>query len=269
MMNKMIVAVFGNETDVYNGLTGLEGLHVQGAITLYKQIVIEKDDAGEVLVKDVDSSGPIGTALGITLGSMVGLLGGPAAAIVAASGASIAGMTYDIQNAGVDAEFIDDVAEALVPGTFAILADIEEEWTTPLDTQMTESNGVVFRKSRLEVEDEQIQREIDLTKEDMKRYKAEFKASLDNTKENIQKHIDSAKKKLNALADRSKAKMEKLKEEMKEKSETLKAQLKEANEENKAKINDMLEKLEAGYDAQIEKYNRAYEAAVAELEKED
>lgn len=268
-MNRMIVAVFGNEADVYKGTSALNDLHVDGSIVLYKQIVVEKDDTGEVLVKDLDSLGPVGTAVGITLGSIVGLLGGPAAALAAGYGGSVAGMMYDMQNAGVDAEFIDDVAEAMVPGTFAILADIEEEWTTPLDTKMVETNGIVFRKSRSEVEEEQIEREVALVQEDMKRYKAELKASLDESKENIQKHIDSAKKKLTALADRSKAKVNQLKEELKEKSETLKAQLKEANEENKAKINDMLKKLEAGYDAQIEKYNRAYEAAVAELEKED
>ena len=266
-MNKMLVAVFGNESDAYNGLSAMRDLHSDGSITLYKQVVLTKDDAGEVAIKDSDAPGPIGTAVGITLGSLVGLLGGPLGALAGGYGGSLAGMVYDLQNAGVDAEFIDDVSEAMVPGTVAVLADIEEEWVAPLDTKMIECNGIVFRRLRAEVENDQIEREVELTKEDLERLQAEFKESSDEAKENIQKHIDAARKKLTALADRAKEKQDNLNKEFEEKVETLKAQSKDASEKNKAKINAQMEKNKVDYNAQMDKLERAYEAAKSELDK--
>lgn len=267
-MNKMIVAVFENETTAFEGLEKLKELHTDGAISLYGYLIISKDNNGVISGHQMDGMGPIGTAVGITLGGLVGLLGGPAAALAGATGASMAGMIYDMNNAGVDAEFIDDVSEAMVSGTTAILADIEEEWMAPLDAKMIESNGVIFRRLRLEVEDDQIEREIELAAEDLDRLEAELEASEEEMKENIRKHVDATKKKLTVLADRAKEKQDKLEQEIEEKINTLKEQLKDANEKNKAKINAKIDKIKADHKARIDKLKRAWEAAKTELNRE-
>lgn len=267
-MNKMVVTVFGNETDAYNGLSALKKLHWDGDITLYGDIIIEKNDAGKVSVKDADDKGPAGTALGFSLGSLIGLLGGPVAALAAGSAASVAGMIYDMENAGVDAEFIDDVSETIIPGTVAILANIEEEWITPLDTKMLKNDGITFRRLRSDVEYAQWEREIKLENEVMDSLIAEFNESVDADKESIKKHFEKSKAKLKTLADRANEKAENLNNELKEKVEILEAQIENATEENKAKIKAQADKLKADHEARVDKLDRAWEAAKKELNKE-
>jgi len=263
----MTVTVFGNETDAYNGLSALKNLHKNGDITLYGDVLIKKNDVGEVSVEDMDEKGPIGTALGLTLGSLIGLLGGPAAAVVAGTAGGMTGMLYDMDNAGVDSEFIDDVSEAIIPGTVAILANIEEEWTTPLDTKMLENQGITFRRLRSDVEYLQWEREIVLENEVMNELIAEFNDSVDADKASIKKHFEKSKAKLKAIADRVKGKIDTLINELDEKVEILEAQIDNATDENKKKIKAQVAKLKADHEARVDKLNRAWEAAKTELNK--
>jgi len=266
-MNKMIVIVFNNEQDAYNGLSSLKDLHYDGFITLYSQSVIVKDNDGETIIKEAKDNGPIGTALGITLGGLVGLLGGPISALAGAYGGSFAGILYDINKVGVDVEFIDDVSKVLLPNTIAILANIEEEWMSPIDTKMTENNGIVFRKLRQDIEYLQMEKEMQETEEEIARLERELQESVDDTKENITKHLDAAKKKLSSLADQAKEKQEQLNKEFEEKVNTLREQITDVNEENKVKIQKTIDELTEKRDSSIDKLHRAYDAAKSELEK--
>jgi uncharacterized membrane protein len=264
-MNKMMVSVFQNETDAYKGLSALSELQEEGAITLYGQIVITKDKADVITVKDVEGQGPIGTAVGVSLGALVGLLGGPVGAMVGGYGGSLVGMVYDLQNAGIDAEFIDDVSEAMKPNTVAVLADIEEEWMIPLDTKMIDSNGIVYRRLRSEVEEDQVEREVQLTKEEMDHLKTELQESSDEAKENIQKHIDAAEEKLTALANRAKEKQDKINKTLEEKVEALEGQIDNSLDKNKEKINATIATLKSDHNRRIAKLKRTYESAKSQL----
>ena len=59
------------------------------------------------------------------------------------TGAS-AGVIGDFYVAGVDEDFLADVSTALLPGKFAVVADLSEEWITPVDVRMEVLGGVVF-----------------------------------------------------------------------------------------------------------------------------
>ena len=48
----------------------------------------------------------------------------------------------------------------LKPGKFAMVADVNEEWITPIDTQMVKLGGVVFRTKKQNLEYELEAREI-------------------------------------------------------------------------------------------------------------
>lgn len=75
-MNKMLVAVFNSETVAFEGLAALKDLHENGDITLYATAVLVKDASGMVSLKQTADEGPVGTALGMLAGSMVGPAGG-------------------------------------------------------------------------------------------------------------------------------------------------------------------------------------------------
>jgi hypothetical protein len=49
----------------------------------------------------------------------------------------------DLNNARIGDDFIDDVRQQLLPGRFAVVADIQEDWTTPVDTRMEAIGGTV------------------------------------------------------------------------------------------------------------------------------
>jgi len=266
-MNKLIVIVFENEADCYNGLSAMKELHNSSLLTLYSESIISKNDTGEVSVKHAEDNGPIGTALGMTLGGLIGIIGGPIGALAGAYGGSLAGIIYDINKAGVNIEFIDDISKKMLPGTVAILADIEEEWTTPIDTKMKEYNGIVFRKLRQDIEDEQMEKEIEETNKELSRLKIEFDEAIDDAKENISEHIEVAKEKLSKFAEVAKEKQSTLNEEFEEKMKTLKEQLSSANTENKERIEKIIDELNKKKDRGIKKLKSAYEAAKEELEK--
>ena len=65
---------------------------------------------------------------------------------------SLIGMIRDVYIAEVDSDFISDVSTALTPGKYAVIADVDEQWITPVDTRMEPIGGVVFRTVKSEAE---------------------------------------------------------------------------------------------------------------------
>jgi uncharacterized membrane protein len=92
-------------------------------------------------------------------GSVIGLLGGPAGAVLGASIGGLSGLLFDLDNADVGAAFYGDVVKTLTPGKTAVLADVDESWTTPIDARMREHGGTVSRRFRAEVVEDQLVRE--------------------------------------------------------------------------------------------------------------
>ena len=78
-MKQMVVAVFDNETAALEGLSELRNLHSEAGVSLYASAVIVKDNAGRVSVKQYADQGPAGLLLGMVVGGLVSVLGGPGA----------------------------------------------------------------------------------------------------------------------------------------------------------------------------------------------
>ena len=154
MGNKILVSVFDSERTAFEGLTALKDLHRDGDITLYASTVIAKDPSGTVSVRQAADRGPIGTLVGIVTGGLVGLLGGPAGVAVGAYVGGFGGLMYDLFNAGVSMDFVDEVAASLTPGKAAVVADVDETWVTPIDTRLGALGGTTFRRLPGEVIDD-------------------------------------------------------------------------------------------------------------------
>ena len=147
-MEKMLVVVFNDEPKSYEGSHALKQLDNEGSITIHAEAVIKKNADGTVTIKQSEDDFPIRTIGGTAIGSLIGLLEGPVGLAVGATAGLLAGSIGDLHVAGVDAEFVDDVAATLTPGKCALIADISEEWVTPVDTRMEALGGTVFRKAR-------------------------------------------------------------------------------------------------------------------------
>ena len=256
-MNKMLVVVFGSEVAASEGLTALKGLHNDGDITLYATSVIVKNMIGEVSVKEVSDEGPIGTGIGMLTGSIIGLLGGPAGVALGMSLGALTGMISDLHQSGIDVQFVDDVSRALLPRTVAVLADIEEDWTAPIDAQMEKLGGIVFRRLRSEVSEDQMVRESNETKAEIALLREEMKHSHEEHKATLEAKVDNKKKKLQAMNAHIKAKIEQSEQETKAKIDALEEQMKDASEHKKAKLKKREEELKARHQARQEKLKQA------------
>src|SRR5688572_10333855 len=115
-MNKMLVVVFNNETNAYQGLNALRALHESGDITLYASAVVTRDVTGHLQVEQTADEGPIGMATGLFSGSLIGLLGGPVGLALGAGVGAVTGLAFDIGYGSVNAAFVDEVTDALGNG---------------------------------------------------------------------------------------------------------------------------------------------------------
>src|SRR6266404_8210850 len=172
-MDRMLVVVFNNESKAYEGRKALLQLDGEGSITAYGYAVVAKNSDGTTTVKQGDDSGPLGTLSGTALGSLIGLLGGPVGVAIGAAAGLAAGATVDLNNARISDDFIDDVTKVLLPNRVALIAEIEEDWTTPVDTRMETIGGTVFRRALTDVENTVDDEDVAAIKADIAQMKAE------------------------------------------------------------------------------------------------
>ena len=212
-MNKMIVTVFNTEEDAYQGLDSLGELDKKRDIALYATAVVVKDITGKVHVRQAAPKGPIGISVGMLTGAMVGLLAGPVGAVgvSAAMGMSAGGLTgllFDMGSAGVSADFLDEISEVLIPGKSAVIAEVDEEWVTPVDSKMDQFGGIVFRRARSEVIEDQLSDESAAFHEEVNEIRDELKDGNARTKAAAGKTLQSIQKRLKAIATRSEKKLD-------------------------------------------------------------
>ena len=73
---------------------------------------------------------PSGGLVGTSLGGLIGLLGGPVGVAVGAVSGLALGAISDVGHARVGADYVEEVSTSLTPGKVAVVAEIEEGWTT-------------------------------------------------------------------------------------------------------------------------------------------
>ena len=195
-MDRMLVVVFDNETKAYEGKKALTQLDNEGSISVYGYAVVAKNADGTASIKQGDDVGPLGTLAGTALGSLIGALFGPAGLAVGATAGLTGGASFDLLNAGVGEDFIDDVSKALTRGKVAVVAEIEEDWTTPVDTRMEEIGGTVYRRALSDVTQQVHQETVAAMKADMAQLKAEHAQARADRKAKLETIINQLDSKI-------------------------------------------------------------------------
>lgn len=265
-MNKILIAVFDSEKAAYEGVAALKDLHRDGDISLYATSVIAKDAAGAVAVRQAADSGPQGTLVGIVAGSLVGLLGGPAGALVGGWLGGGAGLVYDLFNVGVGVDFMDEVGTSLTPGKVAVVADVDETWTTPVDTRLGPMGATLFRRYPGEVADDQLAREAEAAEAEMRQLDAELDQAQGEASAKIHAEMAAQRAKLQAIVDRADAAIKQEKAAIEARLATLHTQLGSAREEQRKRIETRIEEAKAAHKTRQEKLEEARKHAKAALE---
>ena len=161
MARDVIMAAFDNRNQAYDA-----ALEIDRVGDVKSGAILEKDPLGNVTVLDTQKLptawGLGGAAGGALVGALVGLLAGPGAAAIgtaagtaaATSGAALGaasggltGGTADLVNWGLKTDYLDIAATYLLPGKTAVVAEVEERSTAPIDDAVRRHGGIVYRET--------------------------------------------------------------------------------------------------------------------------
>ncbi len=228
-MNRMLAVVFDKEEKAYQGQRELRKLDREGEITVYGTGVVAKSENGEVHVRENGDIGIAGGLIGTSLGSVIGLLGGPVGMGIGATAGFTMGAVVDVDRAVIGEDFIDDVRNQLSPGKAAVVADVEEDWTAPVDTAMEAIGGTVFRRSLSDLRHTMDQEEVAAMKADLAQLKAERAQARADRKAKIGQKITQLESKIQARMQKAKERREAAERQAQAKADALRAKAEAAS----------------------------------------
>jgi uncharacterized membrane protein len=161
-MHNYVSVVFNDTSKAYEGLHALWQLDDAAVITVHGSAVVHRDALGNFQVDTKETHPALATAVGVGVGALLGLLAGPAgAAVGAAGGAAIGaatggavGVTADLVRADTRDQAAGETGFVLGVGQSAVIANVSEDSTAPIDTRMRELGGVVYRRTKSDLEDD-------------------------------------------------------------------------------------------------------------------
>lgn len=257
-MSKFVVIVFPGEAQAYRGTRALKELHAEGSLTLYGMAVIVNDAEGRLSIKEADDAGPLGTGVGALVGGLIGVIGGPVGVLAGMAGGTLIGSLFDLVNFGIGEDFVLKVSDELGPGKTAVVAEIVEHWTIPLDSRMDALGGTVLRTWRSDFEDEQIAKELAERQAELEELRAEYAQASAEAKAKLKAKIDQAKADLEQAEDRLEARLEAIGKEVEAKVAALEQQIAEAQADAKEKIRQRIAALRADYEIRSTKLKQAW-----------
>ena len=270
-MERMLAVVFNDEPKTYEGSHALKQLDNEGSITIHAEAVIKKNADGTVTVKQSEDDFPIRTIGGTAIGSLIGLLEGPVGLAVGATAGLLAGSIGDLAVSGVDADFLDEVGTALLPGKFALIAEVSEEWVTPVDTRMEALGGIVFRKARKSFVDDQWAADVAELRAEIDQLKAEHARARGERKAKLQAKIDKLNAKLEAKLDQARQRAEQINSETDSKVQVLQKKAEKTQGEIKATFDARVKRIRDDYEESQKKLKHMLaghlKEAAARLEK--
>jgi uncharacterized membrane protein len=265
-MDKVLVVVFDGESGAWRGSKALQDLQNEGSINLYAKAVVARDASGAVAIKEESDMGPIGTTVGLLTGSLIGVFGGPVGLAIGAGAGMYGGVLYDLAELGIGEDFLYEVGAYLQPGKAAVVAEVWEEWTLPVDMRMEALGGVVFRRMRGEILDAQIERDVAALDAELAELEAERDQATGEAKARLQAKINATKAKLQAMQDGIQTRMETSKQETEAKVKSLQEQAGKARGERKAKLEAGIAELRAKQEKHDELLEKSWELTKQALE---
>jgi len=215
-MNRILVVVFGEASKAFEARDALKGFDHEDILTLYAHAIITKNPDGTCTVNEEQDRAALKTVLGSSIGALIGLLGGPAGFAFGAAAGFLTGVTAYLDTARVSATFVDEVSRELTPGKFALVAEIDEDWTRWIDLRMEELGGVIYRYAPSEVKHAAHKEEIAALKAELAQLRAEHAEASADRQAKLYETI-------NQLETRIEQQMEKAKQRRREQQRQAKA----------------------------------------------
>jgi uncharacterized membrane protein len=256
-MDKMIVIVFNREPTAYAAFHALKELHAEGSISLFSAVVITKALNGKLAAKQVGNPAHLPSALSLATDALVVALGGTR--IAAIGSPEMPSGAISVANIGVSDEFLDEIARHLRPGKSAVIAEIEEDWVTPLDTIIELLGGVTLRRAHAEFTDAQLEREAAVLRADAEQLRYELGRVEGTAKTKLQAKADAAISRLEAARDMAKQRVRAMALEAEEKIRRMQAQVASVADNERANIERRIFDVQADYQKRSNRIGRAWQ----------
>lgn len=144
---QLIVAAFNDEDAAKGAWKTLRNAKWSGIISIDNMARIRRDEKNKIHIKEQgDPGGGKGATVGAVVGGILGSIAGPLGAVVVggATGAVVGGITAKVFDSGIPDDRLQEIGEALQPGTSAIVAVIEHKWVAELEKELEDEATDIF-----------------------------------------------------------------------------------------------------------------------------
>lgn len=267
-MTKFVVATFPNEEKASEGATAFRQLHHDGVISVYETIVVERDNDGKLTTKHRDRKLDRRlVGVDAVLGGLFGLFAGPWGAAAGLAAGSVIGRVHGYIHSRVTEAFLDDVANELKPGMFAVLAEISEQWNAPLDQRIEKLGSHLLREHRGDVIEEVISKRMEQRCDSYREKHAERRRAKPGLEERLDEEMMEAQQKVERTARDARKQLEEAEAEYHAIIETLQDQAKHAPPEAKKQIEARMKEAHRSGDKRKETLQRSIDLAEETLGK--
>jgi hypothetical protein len=128
-MRNYVAIVFDDTSKAYEGLHALWQLDNAAEVTVHGTAVVHRDVLGNFQVDTKETHPALATAVGV-------------------------GVTADLARADTRDQAASETGFVLGVGQSAVIADVSEDWTSPIDTKMRSLGGTVYRRAKGDLEDD-------------------------------------------------------------------------------------------------------------------
>ncbi|MDX6715182.1 MAG: hypothetical protein QOH30_1740 [Baekduia sp.] len=156
MDENVIVTTFSQDSRAYEALARLKELAAQSQIDLHDGAVVERAQDGTLHLRDEagNEDDGLATLTGGTIGLLIGILAGPIGVLLGGAVGLLAGAIVDADDDDETDSVLEHISRSIGNGETAVLADVGESGSAPVDGAMAALDGRVTRYARKDVEAE-------------------------------------------------------------------------------------------------------------------
>lgn len=243
-MSKIIVASFKEEAKAIEASHKLDELEYFGDISIFEKIMVRANKYRQFEILEENTSEGWRTLTGMTIGGLLGVLGGPVGFAIGLIAGTTIGAVSDVSKYDFASDFVEKVQNKMPAGTISIIAEINEYSDVFVDTYIKPLGAVIFRSDVDYEFDNFVDEQIDAIDEDIEEARAELKNSMESDKEEISRKITELKEKRKKLIAKAKSNIKGINDKISESVNESKAGfIKNRIARHEAKLNKLNEEL--------------------------
>lgn len=239
----------------------LQELHVQAKVLVYALAVITKRADRIAVLEIAAGQARLQPVIGRATRSLIKLLAEPLSSIDDAGSVPVLDRLINMANAGVEDDFVQEVWRHLLPGTWAMVCEIDEESVTDTDTWLEALGATIFRSVRRDVMDAQIARDLDVLLREVKRLEHELLHAQEDSQARVRVTLELAKDRFQTTRERARYLAASIKGEAEAKIVSLQQRAARADPWIKAWFETLANEVRVDYVNRATKLNLAWQSA--------